>query len=157
MVPLRNRATPAQNMILRMIEGACQNAADAHPTLKFDRRLIRSIGKRAAGTLTSQWGAVLARSKVGSESAGSIGSAASTTEPTTPAIVARGASRWSWRTPLWVLHRTLSDEIGDARRNGDLERAATLIEVARVVGLMMKLAKPPNRLTKYRLGEHHTR
>lgn len=63
MASLYKRATPRQAQVLRMIEGACRNARDAHPGRPLDDMMIRSIAKRAAGTLTSQWGAVLAASE----------------------------------------------------------------------------------------------
>ena len=59
MVTLSKRATPSQQRILRIIEGAVLNAADAHQ-IKRDERMARSIAKRAAGTLSSQWPDVLA-------------------------------------------------------------------------------------------------
>ena len=48
------RASPSQARILRIVEGAVLNTADAH-RIPRDKRLARSIAKRAAGTLTSQW------------------------------------------------------------------------------------------------------
>lgn len=59
MVTLAKRATPSQARILRIIEGAVLNTADAHG-FKRDERLARSVAKRAAGTLTAQWPEVLA-------------------------------------------------------------------------------------------------
>lgn len=61
MVTLAKRATPAQARILRIVEGAVINAADAHG-LRRDPWLARSIAKRAAGTLSAQWPEVLATS-----------------------------------------------------------------------------------------------
>ena len=62
MTSLYRRATPRQKKVLLMIEGACHNAAHAHPKWEFDPRLATSIAKRAAGTLTAQWPDVLAAS-----------------------------------------------------------------------------------------------
>lgn len=60
MVTLYKRATPTQRQILRIIEGAIKNAGDAHPEIKqLTPRMVRSIAKRAAGTLSSQWAEVL--------------------------------------------------------------------------------------------------
>src|ERR1700676_1608974 len=70
MTTLSKRATPAQNTVMRMIGGACLNAATAHPDWEFDPRLVASISKRATGTLTGQWPEALARSKGGSDSVG---------------------------------------------------------------------------------------
>src|SRR5260370_35193289 len=59
MAPLYKRASPAQRRILRVVEGAVLNAADAHGRPR-DRYIARSIAKRAAGTLTASWPEVLA-------------------------------------------------------------------------------------------------
>lgn len=66
MASLYKRANPAQVKILRIIEGAVLNTADAHG-LKRDNSLARSIAKRAAGTLSSQWPEVLAAKSTPSE------------------------------------------------------------------------------------------
>ena len=60
MASLYRRATPSQQRILRIVEGAVKNASDAHPEVLISPRLKRSIAKRAAGTLTAQWPDVLA-------------------------------------------------------------------------------------------------
>lgn len=63
MSSLYNRASPAQGRVLRIVEGAIKNAADAHSEIKVSPRLRRSIAKRAAGTLTAQWPDVLAATR----------------------------------------------------------------------------------------------
>jgi hypothetical protein len=60
MATLSKRATPQQNVVMRIIEGAIKNATDAHPDWQIDPRFAKSIAKRAAGTLTAQWPDVLA-------------------------------------------------------------------------------------------------
>jgi hypothetical protein len=62
MSTLCKRATPAQAVMLKMIEGAVKNAMDAHPDWSIDRRFAKSIAKRSAGTLSAQWPEVLAAS-----------------------------------------------------------------------------------------------
>lgn len=59
MVTLSKRSTPAQDRVLRIVEGAVLNEADAHGKPR-DELTARSIAKRAAGTLTAQWPEVLA-------------------------------------------------------------------------------------------------
>ena len=59
MASLYKRAAPAQERLIRIVEGAVLNAADAH-SIPRDPWLARSIAKRAAGTLSSQWREVLA-------------------------------------------------------------------------------------------------
>ena len=61
MASLYKRATPSQHFILRVVEGAVQNAQDAHPEMaRIPPKFTRSIAKRATGTLTAQWPDVLA-------------------------------------------------------------------------------------------------
>ena len=62
MPTLSKRATPLQQRIMRAVSGAVKNVADAHPDWNLDPRAAESIAKRAAGTLVSQWDAVLAAS-----------------------------------------------------------------------------------------------
>ena len=68
MASLYKRATPAQHLVLRMVEGAVKNAFDVHPQGSCSvEYLARSIAKRAAGTLTAGWPDVLARAQAGSD------------------------------------------------------------------------------------------
>jgi len=61
MATLAKRATPSQAMVMRMVAGAVRTTAKVHPNWTLaDPRTARSIAKRAAGTLTSQWREVLA-------------------------------------------------------------------------------------------------
>lgn len=149
MSTLSKRATPRQAVVLRMIEGACRNAAHAHPGQVLDDRLARSIAKRAAGTLTAQWPSVLAAPKVRSEGdarhvrvlaangGGNFldhrrGSAVDNCSPRSA-----GASYYQWRAPLQLLWKSVGKKIGEARRAGQTERAETLIEVARDIAKML--------------------
>ena len=63
MATLYKRANPLQKQLLRMVEGAVKNVLDAHkdiyPPMGPDK-FARSIAKRAVGTMTSQWGTLLA-------------------------------------------------------------------------------------------------
>lgn len=63
MTTLYKRATPPQQRILRIVEGAIKNAADAHEEIKVSPRHRRSIAKRATGTLTAQFAEVLAATR----------------------------------------------------------------------------------------------
>lgn len=149
------RATPRQNKVLRMIEGACRNAAHAHPEWEFDPRLVTSIAKRATGTLTAQWRDVLAApSLVRSDCDGSRLAA-----PVTPGDAAltisgrklalsegrqsRGTSRVPWRAPLGRLHRAIGNAVGQARRDGQTDRAEALVDVLRMIGGMLEMPTPP--------------
>ena len=50
----------SHSQVVRIIAGACDNAAHAHPDWYIDPRLYRSIAKRAAGTLLAAMPDVLA-------------------------------------------------------------------------------------------------
>lgn len=150
MTTLANRATPRQAQVMRMIEGACRNAAHAHPGRVLDDIMARSIAKRATGTLTSQWGQVLAVPQVRSEGSGddlldrpAVGGSQLRTVsgrsivsrgPTRP----RGASHVGWRTPLQKLHKAISIKCGEAKRAGDDKRTAVFVEVLRTIGEAME-------------------
>lgn len=134
MTTLSKRATPRQAMVLRMIEGACRNAAHAHPGQILDDRLARSIAKRAAGTLTSAWGAVLAAPPVRSEG-GSVEPANGPLPGTGRTISGSGGSvaknlrsrpgarqRSQWRAPLQLLRAAIESAVEEAVLRGELGR-----------------------------------
>lgn len=60
MATLYKRANPLQKRLLRIVEGAVKNTFDAHPEVEDKSRFARSVAKRAVGTLTAQFGEVLA-------------------------------------------------------------------------------------------------
>lgn len=61
MSTLYKRANPLQKKLLKIIEGSVRNAIDAHPEVIADRHTFaRSVAKRAVGTITSEWGRLLA-------------------------------------------------------------------------------------------------
>jgi len=156
---LYNRATPRQALVLRMIEGACMNAAHAHPGKPLNQIMARSIAKRAAGTLTSQWRRVLAEPLARSEGGGGELDNRSTARDGDGLTRSgkRGmigvrrspgrASDVSWRASLDSLHRAIGNAVGNARRDGSLERAAALIEVLRLID-RMKAGGPRSRRMK---------
>jgi hypothetical protein len=156
MASLYTRATPRQAIVLRMIEGAVHNAAHAHPGRPIDDRMARSIAKRAAGTLTSQWGHVLAAPRVRSE--GDAGHpvrqfAAGTAQSQRRArrngsaeeSISRGALHTgvSWRSPLVLLHKAVAAQVGPAKHAGLNERADALIDVLRTLGAMIEADQAP--------------
>lgn len=140
MVSLYKRATPRQTVVLRMVEGAVRNAAHAHPECPINDRMARSIAKRAAGTLTSQWGSVLAAPRVRSD--GGSGH-----EITAPAMSARselrGASKQSWRTPLHCLAMAIGSACGKARRDGSPDREEAFRDVLRLIAAVVEMDAPP--------------
>lgn len=131
-----------------MIEGACRNAAHAHPGQILDDRLARSIAKRAAGTLTSAWGAVLAVPLVWSEG-GSVELANGPLPGTGRTLSGSGGSvansydsrpgarqRSQWRAPLQLLHKAIEIAVRDATIRGETERAEAFRDVLRCIADM---------------------
>lgn len=141
MTSLHNRATPAQRKVLRIVAGAVKNAADAHPNVRLTPTFASSVAKRAAGTLTAQWPDVLA-------------AAAPSERPTSPpcdgvgplALTDQGPrrrpSKLVRRSPLSILWKRLSLLIGEAKRAGEHERAAALIEAIRLVDQLRREPTP---------------
>jgi len=143
---LYTRATPAQAVVLRMIEGAAKNAFHARPRATLGPQLARSIAKRATGTLTSQWGAVLAASAVtnGARSERQAGhrrpGVATPPDTYDPAVVrVQGASAGNGGglilsgRPLVRLRWAVGAMAGEARRAGNAERLAALADVLRLI------------------------
>lgn len=153
MTTLYNRATPAQARMLRIIEGAIRNARHAHPDLKVSERHARSIAKRAAGTLSSQWGGVLAER--GREPRGRPERAtgdAITRSPgeagdlATPPRAGRHASSprrdgerltLVRRSPLSIIAGKIGHEIGRRQSAGKHEEARALIAAVRIVAAVV--------------------
>jgi hypothetical protein len=136
MVTLYKRATPAQARILRIVEGAVKNAADAHPELKISPHYRRSIAKRAAGTLTAQWPDVLAAKRSLSES----GDARTPMQPRRrqqPAkdtmTAGRGAFRFFKRSPLGRVESTLRFRMKGIKANEHPEYARATIDALRLI------------------------
>lgn len=59
MATLYKRASPLQRRVLRIIEGAVKNTADAH-SIDLSDKFARSVAKRATGTLFANLADVLA-------------------------------------------------------------------------------------------------
>jgi hypothetical protein len=142
---LYRRATPSQALVLRMIEGAVKNAADAHPEMNLAPQHRRSIAKRAAGTLTAQWPEVLARGSTPmSDSEGcrrydgrTSGGGSDLTSPPgssqlLKAITRRALSK-AKRPPFRRLIREISRQITPLRVAGQTERAEALVEVMKLI------------------------
>lgn len=146
MTSLYNRATPAQRVVLKMIEGAARNAFHAHPDAKLGPKLARSIAKRAAGTLTSQWGSVLA-ARAATTVARSDRRVAKVQQPpvTPPKTYDLAAARVQATSagvggglnlagrPLVCLRGAIGAMAGEARRAGNAERLAALADVLRLI------------------------
>jgi hypothetical protein len=146
-----------------MIEGACRNAAHAHPHLGkvLDDKLARGIAKRAAGCISSQWADVLsvplrARSEGGSEQTRDQTAGGGNVVVNVAAVGSAGIRVTSrsvaplvteWRDPLLVLHRAIGNAVGKARRSGESEREEALIDVLRLIAEATESPDPPKRMT----------
>jgi hypothetical protein len=134
MSSLYTRASPAQRRILRAVEGAIKNAADAHPDIQLSPQHRRSIAKRAAGTLSSQWPEVLAASRGSSESGVALTRARVRCQ-TSHLAEAPGRERPQRRRPfpLRRLIAEVSRPIRDLKVAGQIERAEALVDVLRII------------------------
>lgn len=165
MSSLYKRATPRQAVVLRMVEGAVRNAAHAHPGRTFDdEHMARSIAKRAAGTLIAGWPSVLAASQVRSEGSGGQLESRSATRSRVPlrsipgavggtfSHDRRGASQLTWRAPVRLLHRAIGNECGHAKKAGDTERHAALVDVLRLIACILESDGMPDPRSKWMVG-----
>lgn len=133
------RATPAQSMVLRIVEGAVKNATDAHPELDIRPHHRRSIAKRAAGTLTAQWPDVLAAGPPRSESGEGLNSARPRRRSSNSLkAVGREATQATKRFPLRRLIAEIARPIRDLKQSGRTERAAAMVDVLRMIDSLRK-------------------
>jgi hypothetical protein len=146
MASLYKRASERQRRILRMVEGAVKNAADHHPDMTYSPRMARSIAKRAAGTISAAWPGLLAVeaipvSKASGQvvPAGHLGSQFVTAHGMgEPDTLASGPSRGRAQVSkpgrtldsIWAKVAVLA---GQAKRAGQTERAAALVEVLKII------------------------
>ena len=164
MSSLYKRATPRQARLLRMIEGACRNAAHAHPGRPLDDKLARGIAKRAAGTISAGWPDVLAMPAAWSEgepdqfcspAAGDgrqLRTAGTRSIGSQRQIRSRGTPHGSWRAPLRHLHRAIGNATGEAARNGQTEREEAFKDVLRLIARLIAEPVPPRPRTKLTVG-----
>jgi hypothetical protein len=134
MATLYKRATPRQQKVLRIVEGAVKSAADAHPRYRVDARFARSVAKRAAGTLTAQWPDVLAASRMSSDRADAVNSG--TAQPPIAQDAkrpGRGGLSSVQPSPLRLLRVRLGLMAGWARKAGHLQRANAFADALRTL------------------------
>ncbi len=145
MTTLRNRATPRQAVVMRMIEGAVRNAAHAHPGWNLTEKMARSISKRATGTLTSAWGSVLAAPQAPSERRCGDYDAATPSRDGLPSVAVAGIGEPAGNgvrlsatgAPLVRLLSRLGAMAGEAKRAGQMERYEALVDALRAIAEMM--------------------
>lgn len=132
--------------MLRIIEGSVRDAVQAHGGVVIPEYMPRSIAKRAVGTLSSQWGDVLAASQAPSESDAPQlceGALRARLSCLAGGSLTRGAGRsrrvvsqQSRRHPLAKLVRAISVQLRNLKRAGEHERAAAFIDVLRMIDKM---------------------
>jgi hypothetical protein len=131
MSSLYKRATPGQAYVLRVVEGAVRNAAHAHSEL-INPRFARSVAKRAAGTLTSQWPEVLAARSKPSDRAEAQSIMPSSRRSQLTKVGERGAVLPAYgRSPLLKLRQYLGIEAGRARKSGLTDRHEAFVDALR--------------------------
>jgi hypothetical protein len=135
MTSLARTATPRQKMVMRMVRGAVLNAAHAHPDWDATR-LARSIAKRAAGTLTAQWRDVLASPERAPSDRASRQAYHGSRLRDWSVSDGCGAAQRTRRAALRSLRNTVGALAGGARRAGQTERYAALVEVLRLIAAL---------------------
>jgi len=169
MTTLINRASLPQRRIYRIIDGAVRQAAKAHPENKITPLFAGQVAKRGAGTLAAAaWpssafaapkgavndGAVLTIGKTAPAPSGQAGRRSASRSGLSSG---RGPHQPQVRPPLARLHTRVGRMIANAKRAGNQDVAATLIEVARLIRRELDATRPPNHADPYdRLENYQT-
>lgn len=132
MASLYRRATPSQARILRIVEGAVKNAADAHHEIKISPQHRRSIAKRAAGTLSAQWPAVLAANMP--SGSGEPAKVPSGHRQSSGFVMAagRGEVRTPRRSPLGRLISVLTRDMRRVKAEESADYVRAMVDVLRI-------------------------
>lgn len=121
--------------VYRAVIGAVRNTKHAHPHWPINETMARSIAKRATGTLTADWPAVLAAISTPSDSG--LESAVASRSPVSSSGSRRNGGRVGPTSARPASLRFIRNRIGylagHARRNGELDREAVLVEVLRLM------------------------
>lgn len=150
MASLHKRATPAQAMLLRVVEGSIKNTCDAHQK-EFDPYFARSVAKRAAGTLSGCWPEVLAAKP--SEKIGVATHAVHVARSARKAqlVMSSDGSKvangprvgaglnYMRLAPLRKLEKWMVRQMRDIKLSGNIERANAFIEVLREMSAIKNL------------------
>jgi hypothetical protein len=149
MASLYKRATPAQTKVLRAVEGAVHNAAHAHPEFIISDRFARSIAKRATGTISAVPGLLAdtpSRSKQDAAlslqgrppTASQISTAPGASSDLVKAKSREAASTCKRRLLFFPVQTALGNLARQARKAGQQERLAALVEALRLIDLQLK-------------------
>lgn len=149
MASLYKRATPAQAKVLRAVEGAVHNAAHAHPEFIISDRFARSIAKRAAGTISAVPGLLAPLTKASdqnrADSLNRIGSSAShcnmapsASSYCVEAKPGEAVPSVQRRLLFFPVQIALGKLARQARKAGQTERLAALVEALRLIDAQIK-------------------
>jgi hypothetical protein len=130
------RASPWELRALRIVAGAVLNARDMHPGHPVDRKFARGVAKRAIGTLSSQWGDVLAASnRRPSVAERETRQDALRREAQCYQPRERGQAMLATRLPpVRLAIKAIAAEIGAARKSGQsTEKIEGMIECLRII------------------------
>lgn len=130
--------------MLRIIEGSVRDAVQAHGGVVIPEYMPRSIAKRAVGTLSSQWGDVLA---AGANSPSERGAPQGDNGASRPRLSGpaggrltsvggrprRVVSQSRRHHSLAKLIRDISMQLRDLKQAGEHERVAAFIDVLRMI------------------------
>lgn len=135
------RASPRELRALRIVAGAVLNARDAHPHIVVDRKFARSVAKRAIGTMSSQWGDLLAASNrrpslaERCQSSNALRREAGLRKPCERGQALAGTGL----PPVRLAVKAISKEIGVLRGSGQSpERMEGMIECLRIIDRIAK-------------------
>jgi hypothetical protein len=129
--------TKAHVAIYRAVDGAVRNVAHHHPKWSASHPdIARSIAKRAAGTLTADWPDVLAARGVPSDADGPGYRGHWPPSRAARTRSGRGASSKPRRSPssLRQIWNEISAMVTPARKAGNTERVAALVDVLKLIG-----------------------
>jgi hypothetical protein len=146
MTSLYNRATPSQQRILRIVEGAVKNTCDAHAAdVRLPPRFARSVAKRAAGTLSAQWADVLAaKAPSGKARKAQLSTASEPNDAGTVSNASVAANRLERRgrvtshlverrDPIRILEKQIFSQMKQIKISGNIAKADAWIEVLRMI------------------------
>lgn len=133
---MKSTISQAHVRIFDAVAGAVVNTAHGHKHWRLTETMARSIAKRAAGTLTAEWPDVLAARTMPSDSANGLARDCWPPSARNDRTAEGGRRYGSRRSPLFRLWQKLSNKVGEAKRAGQYERAAALIDVLRIIAKM---------------------
>lgn len=150
MPTLSKRATLNQRKLLRVIEGSCKNASDAHPDRAISKSMARSVAKRAVGTISALMPDLLVAARTPSSNGVPVGLCPASqhfghTKPCPECsrrsqyvkIMAKRGGGLKQVGPFRSLLRSLSSELGNLKKTDPI-RAQIHIDLLRQISAEMR-------------------